>query len=244
MANAYFRFKAFTVYHDQCAMKVTTDGCLFGAWCAEELKRKMEVGKENTLGSLLDIGTGTGLLSLMVAQKVAIPMEAVEIDAPAAGQAAANVAHSPYKHQITVLQKDVLHLKGIQYDVILSNPPFYESELKSGRAAKDTAHHGHQLKWAELFAAINRLLHKEGLFYLLLPYKRVAELEDHVRQEGLYINKWVTVSPTDAHNPIRVMVQGSRLPGSLVEEQIAIKDGHHQYTPEFTSLLKDYYLYL
>jgi tRNA1Val (adenine37-N6)-methyltransferase len=244
MANPYFRFKAFTVYHDQCAMKVTTDSCLFGAWCAEELKRKTEAEKENTLKSLLDIGTGAGLLSLMVAQKVAVPIEAVEIDAPAANQAATNVAQSPFKDQITVVQNDVLHLEDIHYDVILSNPPFYENELKSGRAAKDTAHHGHQLTWAELFAAINRLLGTDGLFYLLLPYKRVTELEAYVQQENLFINKLVIVSPTAAHKPIRVMVEGSRRPTSIMKEHLAIKDSHQQYTPEFTALLKDYYLYL
>lgn len=232
------------MYHNQCAMKVTTDGCLFGAWCAEDLKRITETEKENTLGSLLDVGTGTGLLSLMVAQKVAVPIEAVEIDVPAAHQAVANVAHSPFKDQITVLQKDVLHHVGGRYDVILSNPPFYENELKSGRAAKDTAHHSHQLTWSELFAAINQLLNAQGLFYLLLPYKRATELEDYVQLENLHINKWVTVSPTNAHKPIRVMVRGSRVTTAIIEEHIAIKDSRQQYTPEFTALLKDYYLYL
>ena len=244
MANPYFRFKAFTVYHDQCAMKVTTDGCLFGAWCAEELTRRTEQVKGETIESLLDIGTGTGLLSLMTAQKLAVPIEAVEIDAAAAHQAIANVSQSSYKDQISVLQTDVLHLEGKHYDVILSNPPFYEKELKSGKAAKDTAHHGHRLKWGELFAAINRLLKENGLFYLLLPYKRAAELEEYVQQENLHINKCVTVAPTAAHRPIRVMVQGSREHSVITEEHIAIKHSHQQYTPEFTALLRDYYLYL
>jgi tRNA1Val (adenine37-N6)-methyltransferase len=204
----------------------------------------MEREKGNAITSLLDIGTGTGLLSLMVAQKAAVPIEAVEIDAAATNQAIANVAHSPYRGQINVVQNDVLHLEGKSYDVILSNPPFYENELKSGKAAKDTAHHGHQLKWSELFAVINRLSTQEGLFYLLLPYKRAAELEEYVQQENLHINKWVTISPTAAHKPIRVMVQGSRVSTAVMEEHIAIKDSHQQYTPEFSALLKDYYLYL
>ena len=243
MANPYFRFKQFTVYHDQCAMKVTTDGCLFGAWCAAALQR---VQKEDrtVLSSTLDIGTGTGLLSLMVAQKVATSIQAVEIDAGAAAQAASNVAASPFKDSISIIQQDIVELKDRQYDIILSNPPFYEQELRSGSLAKDTAHHSHQLTWKELFAAIKRLLKRDGLFYLLLPYKRVAELNSYVRNEGLFINKMVTVAQSTTHTPFRLLVQGSRVETNLVEEHLAIRDTHQQYTPEFTALLKDYYLYL
>jgi tRNA1Val (adenine37-N6)-methyltransferase len=243
MANPYFQFKQFTVYHDQCAMKVTTDGCLFGAWCAEELSRKRN---EHTahISTVLDIGTGTGLLSLMVAQKVDAVIEAVEIDAAAATQAIANVAASPFRERITVLQKDILELKGVQYDVILSNPPFYENELRSGSLAKDTAHHSHQLTWANLFTAINHLLSPEGIFYLLLPYKRAAELEAFVQKEKLYVNKIVTVAQSTSHSPFRLLVQGSRTAMPLVEEHLSIRNAQQQYTPEFTALLKDYYLYL
>lgn len=244
MANNYFRFKQFTVQQDLCAMKVTTDGCLFGAWCAVEISKRLEGGNITLPAKALDIGTGTGLLSLMVAQKTALQFDAVEIDAAAAAQAAGNVATSPFSGQIKVRESDVLRLKEQAYGVIFSNPPFYENELKSGNYAKDTAHHSHQLTWAELFAAIHRLLHADGVFFLLLPAKREGELEGYLKKQGLYVNRIVRVKQTTRHTPFRLMVQGSRTASAIAEESLSIKDEHQQYTPEFTALLKDYYLYL
>jgi tRNA1Val (adenine37-N6)-methyltransferase len=244
MANAYFQFKQFTIQQDRCAMKVTTDGCLFGAWCAGELARMQAGEKRNTSIKALDIGTGTGLLSLMVAQKNPALIDAVEIEEGAAEQAFNNTAGSPFKERIKVHQGDILLLKKKQYNVIFSNPPFYENELKSGNKVKDTAHHSHLLTWADLFAAINRLLALDGIFFLLLPFKRYAELEGYVRREQLFINKVVRVQQTTRHEPFRVMVQGSRAASTFMETELAIRDEHQQYTTAYVALLKDYYLYL
>lgn len=244
MANAYFRFKQFTVHQDQCAMKVTTDGCLFGAWCAMELSRLLPAAPLSPSPGALDIGTGTGLLSLMVAQKAALAIDAVEIDPGAAAQAAANAAASPFSGQVRVVETDIRQLKGRSYEVIFSNPPFYENELTSGNAAKDTAHHSQQLSWDGLFAAIGSLLAVNGVFFLLLPFKRAGEVERYLQKEGLYINKLVRVHPSTRHAPFRIMVQGSREASPHVVEELSIRDEHNQYTPEFTALLKDYYLYL
>lgn len=244
MANAYFRFKQFTVHQDQCAMKVTTDGCLFGAWCAEVLRDMLTTKPLALPGRALDIGTGTGLLSLMVAQKNTLLIDAVEIDRGAAAQAAANAAASPFSSQVRVEETDVLQLKGGSYEVIFSNPPFYENELTSGNAAKDTAHHSRQLTWDQLFAAIGSLLAVNGVFFLLLPFKRAGEVERYLQKEGLYINKLVRVHPSTRHAPFRIMVQGSREASPHTVEELFIRDEHNQYTPPFTALLKDYYLYL
>lgn len=225
-------------------MKVTTDGCLFGAWCAEELNTRIAGGSIPPAARLLDIGTGTGLLALMVAQKAAPSIHALEIDEEAAAQAAANAADSPFSKQIVVIQSDVVQLKEGGYDVIISNPPFYENELKSGNKAKDTAHHSHQLTWTELFAAMDRQLKADGIFFLLLPYKRAAELDGYLEKEQFFINKIVRVRQSTRHSPFRMMVQGSRTASPLQEEELAIRDEFNQYTPAFTALLKDYYLYL
>lgn len=225
-------------------MKVTTDGCLFGAWCAADIRKMVKEGNLASSSKVLDIGTGTGLLSLMLAQKAALQIDAVEIDAAAAGQAAGNVATSPFSGQITVMKNDVLQLQEPGYGVIFSNPPFYENELKSGNHAKDTAHHSHQLTWAELFAAINRMLNDHGVFFLLLPAKREGELEGYLKKEDLYVNRIVRVQQTTRHTPFRLLVQGSRTVSPVSEERLSIKDENQQYTPEFTALLKDYYLYL
>jgi tRNA1Val (adenine37-N6)-methyltransferase len=244
MANAYFQFKQFTIHQDRCAMKVTTDGCLFGAWCAEEVRKLTSVNKATVPARALDIGAGTGLLSLMVAQKNALSIQAVEIDADAAAQAAENAATAPFRAQIQVVQRDVLHLQDHRYDVIFSNPPFYEHELKSGNTARDTAHHSRQLTWTELFGAINRLLAPDGVFFLLLPYKRAGELEGYLKKEQLFLHTIVRVQQSTRHTPFRIMVQGSRAASPLRETELSIRDEHQQYTPSFVDLLKEYYLYL
>src|SRR5689334_19640143 len=137
MPNPYFRFKQFTVFHDRCAMKVTTDACLFGAWCAQEIQCLQPVPRH-----LLDIGTGTGLLCLLIEQKNELPIEAVEIDPDAAQQARENVAASPWKHKIQIHHADILSCHPEQeFDCIVSNPPFYENELASQQDQKNLAHH-------------------------------------------------------------------------------------------------------
>lgn len=244
MANAYFRFKQFTVHQDHCAMKVTTDGCLFGAWCAAEISRLVQPRSAAPPPAALDIGTGTGLLSLMVAQKAPLPIDAVEIDRAAAAQAVENVTTSPYSNQIRIMETDVLQLKNKSYWVIFSNPPFYENELTSGNAAKDTAHHSQQLTWEQLFAALNSLLGPNGVFFLLLPFKRAGEVERYLQKEGFFINKMARVHQSTRHAPFRIMIQGSREASPHEVEELFIRDEYQQYTPGFTALLKDYYLYL
>ncbi len=127
MANSYFQFKQFTVHQDRCAMKVTTDSCLFGSWIADKIEKE-----DSAISNCLDIGTGTGLLSLMVAQKNAgIKIEAIEIDNDASSQAKENIASSPFSENINVIHADVKeYVLENKYDIIISNPPFYEKELK------------------------------------------------------------------------------------------------------------------
>ncbi|MBL7730209.1 MAG: methyltransferase, partial [Chitinophagaceae bacterium] len=140
MSNTCFKFKQFLINQDRCAMKVTTDACLFGAWVAERLR--------NAEGNCLDIGTGTGLLSLMLAQKAAgIFTVAVEIDADCAEQARENIEASPWKQQVVVKEADILqYTPANQYDFIISNPPFYQDDLKSPDTRKNVAHHDHGLQ--------------------------------------------------------------------------------------------------
>jgi tRNA1Val (adenine37-N6)-methyltransferase len=147
MPNPYFRFKQFTVYHDRTAMKVTTDACLFGAWSSEIINKGL-FAKDNAL----EIGAGTGLLSLMVAQKNNITIDAVEIDASASQQAAENIVASPWKERISIHHSDILRFDNHKkYDCIFSNPPFYENEIDSINDKKNLAHHGLGLKLDVLF---------------------------------------------------------------------------------------------
>lgn len=242
MPNPYFQFNQFIVYHDRCAMKVTTDACLFGSWCAEEIKND---GRGSGRKTLLEIGAGSGLLSLMIAQKNNCFVDAVEIDADASQQATQNIQASPWKEQIVLHHHDVLKFPfSKSYDIIVSNPPFYEQELASGNKQKDTAHHGEGLKLSELALLIKQRLSPGGTFYLLLPYKRKTEAEQLLEKQNLFVNKKMIVSQTTAHAPFRLMIKGGHLKATEEEIKLAITDGSKQYTKEFVELLKDYYLYL
>lgn len=224
-------------------MKVTTDACLFGAWVARVVERLKPADQRPTF---LDIGTGTGLLSLMMAQKNDGRIDAVEIDPSAAQQANENVAASPWKGRISIIHGDVLRWEATaRYDCIFSNPPFYEKELRSAKNQKNVAHHDEGLKLADLFAFINHHLTEDGTFFLLHPAKREKEIDPLFANNQLFLQQKVLVQQTLKHQPFRVMIQGRRKKiDGVTEETIVIKNEKDEYTPEFISLLKDYYLYL
>lgn len=243
MSNTYFRFKQFIVHQGRCAMKVTTDGCLFGAWVADKVQHRGPGLK------VLDIGTGTGLLSLMLAQKnPTAEIEAKEIDKEAATQAAENVNISPWKEQVSVMYTDAkLYSTNKNYDLIISNPPFYEDELKSHDTSKNIAHHSSALTLDGLLGIIKKSLAETGIFYLLLPYKRQEELPALFNKHSLLITEKTLVRQTTKHDYFRVMLAGThqgKLDNKYSEQEISIKDDTQQYTAEFTALLNDYYLQL
>ena len=144
MSNPYFRFKQFTVWHDRCAMKVGTDGVLIGAWCDVDACRR-----------ILDVGCGTGLISLMIAQRTSdrTMIEGVEIDAVAAEQAAENTDRSPWKNRLRIHTSDFLDFATsatVRYDHIVSNPPYFEKSLLPEDAARLTARHTGRLTYESL----------------------------------------------------------------------------------------------
>jgi tRNA1Val (adenine37-N6)-methyltransferase len=221
-------------------MKVTTDGCLFGAWVAEAVSR-----------SILDIGTGTGLLSLMIAQKDPLAeIDALEIDAEAARQAQANADASPWKENIFVMPgdaRDSAFVLAKEYDIIVSNPPFYESELHSPDPQKNIAHHGTGLLLEDLLQIIAGVLSPTGRFYLLLPAKRMTEAGLLSRKYDLTITATVTVRPSTRHQPFRIFMEGKRKSNdeeANTQTEIPIRDEEGKYTETFVRLLKEYYLHL
>jgi tRNA1Val (adenine37-N6)-methyltransferase len=252
MANDYFQFKQFTIRQQHCAMKVTTDGCLFGAWVAAKVAaltvdRVPNTGNRSTANgqrsTFLDIGTGTGLLSLMLAQKTPLPIDAVEIDPAASEQAAQNMMASPWADRLQVITGDIttLALNG-PYSVIISNPPFFENQLASPDKARQKALHATELSLSALFTAIGRLLHPRGTLFLLLPAYRHTELGDLASQNGLQLQAITWVKQTPRHEPFRMMVQLGRLAVPLQEDALIIREADQQYSADFVELLKDYYL--
>ena len=243
MANSYFQFKQFTIHQDRCAMKVTTDGCLFGAFVSGEV-----ASYETKAKRVLDIGTGTGLLSLMLAQQNQFPVDAIEIDKDTFEQASQNAAASKWTDRVKIYHGDAKDFKfPCKYDVIISNPPFYENELKGENPKKNMAHHNESLHLGELLSIIKKNLAPGGSFYLLLPYKRNEEIKRLFTEKELAIWQVILVKQSVLHDYFRIIVKGKSDAGNQSEisiDEIAIKNESNQYTTSFINLLKDYYLHL
>ena len=161
MPNPYFKYKQFTVYQDQCAMKVCTDSSLFGALI-----------DSSQAENILDIGTGTGVLSLMQAQKSTAKITAVEIEENAAKQATSNFKASPWSDRINLVLRPVQEFSkehNLQFDLIISNPPFFKDSFKSPDASVNMARHDSLLPQDELLQSVLSLLTDDGAFWLLLP---------------------------------------------------------------------------
>jgi len=222
-------------------MKVTTDGCLFGAWVAEEVRRQ-----GSATNNLLDIGAGTGLLSLMLAQKNMFAINAIEIDNEAFMQASENISASPWKECIQIFHADIKDFHPpTPYDIIVSNPPFYMNEWPSGNLKRNTAHHSSELSLQGLLNIIFITLKPGGRFYLLFPYKRHEEILKLFDQKEITITKKIFIRQSDAHHYFRFMIEGSfEKSTNIITNEIAIKNKNDEYTEEFTMLLKDYYLYM
>ncbi len=220
-------------------MKVTTDGCLFGAWAAINYQ-------PSTINYILDIGCGTGLLSLMLAQKNKAIIDAVEIDEPAATQAQQNFAASPWANRLQVYNKSIQQFcqePTKQYDFIITNPPFFNNDLKSGNAKRNMALHSSVLSLEELLIAIQKLLIPTGKFAILLPYHRLDFFVELASNAGFYLHKKTVVKQTPKHPNFRAMLLLGYQAKSTQETEIIIKM-EDEYTQDFIVLLEDYYLTL
>ena len=246
MPNNYFQFKQFTVQQERAALKVSTDSCLFGAWVAEEVgSMRYEVRSEEPPLTILDIGAGTGLLMLMLAQKSAAMIDGIEIDEPSYKQAKENIEASFWKDRLQLFHGDVKQFNfSKKYDLIISNPPFYEGDLKSGVAHRNVAMHDEGLKLDELLNVVDANLTDEGRFAVLLPYQRAAYTIALAENSNLNLQTHVQVRQTVQHGFFRSMLLFGRMKTELTVEELSIKDESNQYSNEFIGLLKDYYLYL
>ena len=221
-------------------MKVCTDACIQGAFTAQYL-----VDKNTTVPAILDIGAGTGLLSLMLAQRIPATITAVELDPAAAQQAMANFAASPWADRLSLTQTDVRKLEHEgPYDFIITNPPFYESALKSGHAQKDQAMHATNLSYQELIRAIDRQLAPSGQVSVLLPYAVFDTFRDLAEVAGFQLREVLYIRQSVNHGFFRTVGIFDRSKGNTTVKELAIHDADRVYTDTFVSLLMPYYLYL
>jgi tRNA1Val (adenine37-N6)-methyltransferase len=235
VANDYFQFKQFLVRQHQCAMKVCTDSCVLGAYARV-------AGAQ----SILDIGAGTGLLSLMAAQRSAARITAVEIDAGAAAQARENVAASPWAHQIGVVNQSLQDFEKSNrqlFDVILCNPPFYPASHKSADAARNVAMHSQDLSFEEIICFCQRFLQPAGTLYMLLPPAESRQFEALAAARHLQVQERLFLYTRTGGKHIRtIQALGHQPPAAVPESHLDIRREDHTYTDAFTALLRDYYL--
>ena len=220
-------------------MKVTTDSCIFGAWVVEQLKQNPSPF------NLLDIGAGTGLLTLMIAQsQPTVQITAVEIDEQTAEQARENTERTSWRSQIKIMNEDIKSFSvETQFDTIVSNPPFYEQDLIGPDPLKNQAHHDRALLFSELIVQIDRLLKSNGKFYTLLPAKGMEERLEALQKKGFFIHQLAHLHHSENHPQMRVLIEGGRIPNEpLREEQIFIHQASGGYSERMQALLKDYYL--
>ena len=236
--NTWFQFKQFTIHQEKTAMKVCTDACLFGAWVANKIELK-EINADN----ILDIGCGTGLLSLMLAQKTKAQIDAVEIDKNAFEQAKENINLTEWKEQINIHHNSIIDFKTAKkYGLIICNPPFYENQLKSIDAARNRAMHATTLSYEDLIIALKNNLAQSGSAAVLLPYYAIKEFEETLSKNQLFIYEKCNVAHSPKHPFFRKMVIFSGVKKESSEHSISIKNNNNFYSEEFIELLKDYYL--
>jgi tRNA1Val (adenine37-N6)-methyltransferase len=221
-------------------MKVCTDACLFGAWIAKMISEQ-KIAAQN----ILDIGSGTGLLSLMIAQKSTAVIDGVEIDKDAWLQSVENVQQSPFKERVLITNKDVLVFQSPKkYDWIITNPPFFEQDLKSTNAQKNAARHDTTLQLNQLVQVVAKFIQKDGFFAVLLPYHRLNDCVKAAEKYKLVLCNQLLVKQTPKHPYFRCMLIFSSIKTPAIAGEVIIKNAENIYSEEFVKLLMDYYLHL
>ncbi len=237
LSNSYFRFKQFIVNQGECAMKVTTDACIQGAWTPAL------DGTER----ILDVGTGTGLLALMLAQKATDALiDAAELDNKAAAQAMQNFSDSPWNEQLTVISCDIKEYHApYKYDLVISNPPFFSNSLQGPAANRNMARHTDTLSYNDLLDAIDRNLAPNGLASILLPRPESLLFENLIEEKGWHIHNCLQIKDNDNAAIKRVVLLTGRIaPDVRAAETLVIKQHDGSYTDKFKQLLSPYYLQL
>lgn len=238
--ESIFRFKQFVVHQDRCAMKIGTDGILLGAWAQAEQPER-----------ILDIGTGTGLIALMMAQRFPNAIvDAVELEPNAAEQAARNFSASPWPERLNMHHQSIqsfassgLHDKA--YSLIVSNPPWFVDSLKANESRRNLARHTDSLCHDELLNSVRLLLHSYGRFVVVLPFGDSTSFIHSAQERNLSCRRQCHVCSKPGLSPHRVLLEFETVPADspvIPQELIIENEQHHDYTESFRKLTRDFYL--
>lgn len=235
MSNNYFCFKQFAVVQDNASMKVGTDGVLLGAWCNCSQSRRV-----------LDIGAGTGLLALMVAQRSEARITAVEIEPNACLDAMENFGNSPWPKRIELYNLPIQEYAedcAEQFDLIVSNPPFFSNSLKAPEAGRSLARHTDSLSSEDLMHCASKLLADNGILSVIIPCDNLDDYVEKAEKHNLKVVRKTYVRPNDELACNRVLVEFGYQAEIVSEETIVIEQGgRHCYSPEYIALTRDFYL--
>ncbi len=236
MSNTSFAFKQFTIKQDLCAMKVGTDAVLLGAWIIP-----------NGSSNILDIGTGTGIISLMLAQKSKAEIDAIDIDENAVIQAKQNISESKFSNNIIVNHisfQEFAKNSDKKFNLIVTNPPYFEQSLKSSDQKRSHARHADVLPFEDLLDGVIKLLDPKGKFCLILPKLEAEKFRALAEKKGLHLSKLLRIkSRADKDTDKRHIMQFEFTPTEFSETTLVIEQQErHQYTSEYKELTKDYYV--
>ena len=235
MPNSWFQFKQVTIHQDKCAMKIGTDSILLGAWA----------DTENT-SSILDIGAGTGILSITLAQKTTnTNITGIEIDEDSVLQAQQNVINSPWSDRIKIIKCSLQEFKSVsgKFDLIISNPPFFQNSLNTPDINRTKARHNITLTQEELALATINNLSASGRLIVIWPIIEGEIFIELIKNMGLFVNKLTYVKPNADKPSHRLLIEFSFQNKNIKESEIVIEGNiRHQYTDEYKNLTKDFYL--
>lgn len=231
MGSPSFRFKKFEVFHDRCAMKVGTDGVLLGVWVDPgDAKR------------ILDVGTGSGLIALILAQRSEAAIDGVEFDAEAAAQASENAACSPWPERVHISESDFAGYTNGFYDLIVSNPPFFRESLKAPVKERNQARHTDTLSYEMLIRRSAQMLTSRGRLSVILPFDSADDFEGICWQNNLFLSKRCDVVSVEGLKPKRVLLEFSVNRSIIERSLLVLENAEHKPTEAFAALTADFYL--
>jgi tRNA1Val (adenine37-N6)-methyltransferase len=234
--NKPFKFKQFTVNQDKCAMKIGTDGVLLGAWTSIE----------HNPFNVLDIGAGTGILSLMIAQRsYAENIEALEIDDDAFEQCAENFENSPWNDRLFCFHASLMeYIEAVdeKFDLIICNPPFYTEDYKTEDEARNVARFNDAMPMEHIIFAVINFLSDKGKFSIIIPYKEEEKYIDEASLIHLFPNRILRVRGNANSDIKRSLIEFSYSESPINISELIIETERHQYTEDYINLTKDFYL--
>ncbi len=234
MANNWFKCKQFEIQQELCGHKVGTDSFLLGAWANVTNAKK-----------ILDIGTGTGILSLMAAQRSEANITAIEIDKDAAEQASFNFKNSPWYSRLKIYRTSLENFFAFKekYDVIICNPPFFMNSIISPDAKRTLARHAHMLTLFDIIMFAQKHLNIDGHVSLIMPIEHILYFIDMVKSNKWYVHRITKVYPKPGKDAHRVLIEFGKVKKGIEYDELTIEtEQRHKYTKKYYELTKDFYL--